>query len=79
MLDLPSVANERFIIVIEPHGPIAGSPFAYLEQAVEIARGVEQTGITVQSINRGAEVFLAGAKLRAVLGDARRQFVNFPR
>ncbi len=45
-----------------PHGPIAGSPFPYLKQALEIARGVEETGITVPSINRGTEMFLTGGR-----------------
>jgi hypothetical protein len=79
MSELPSISFEPFIIVIEPHGPIAGSPFPYLEQALERARGIAQTGITVSSINQGTENFLSGAQLRAVLGNTRTEFVNFPR
>ncbi len=79
MSDLPSVSNEPFIIVVEPHGPILGSPFPYLEQALEVARGVARTGIKVRSINQGTDVFMAGNELEAALGDTRVEFVNFPR
>jgi transcriptional regulator with XRE-family HTH domain len=67
-----------YIIDIDPHGPIDGSPFYSLDQALDAARGLEQGGVKIRSINRGGEI-LKGTKLRAALGkNTRREFINFP-
>ncbi len=66
-----------YMIVVEPHGPL-GNLFVSLDQALDAARGLEQGGVNIRSINKGAKI-LDGAKLRAALGENKqREFVNFP-
>jgi len=79
MRDLPSISFDPYILVIDPIGPIAGSPFATLDQALDAARGLERGGVRIESIMQGPEVFLEGSPLRAAIGeDAQPKFVNFP-
>lgn len=67
-----------YTIVVEPHGPL-GNLFVSLDQALEAARGLEQGGVKIRSINKGAKI-LDGAELRAALGENKQpKFVNFPR
>jgi transcriptional regulator with XRE-family HTH domain len=64
-------------IVVESHGPL-GDSFTSLNQALERARGLEQGGIKIRSINKSTKI-LDGAKLRAALGENKQpKFVNFP-
>jgi hypothetical protein len=78
MSDLPSIPNLPYIIVIDPHGPIEGSPFPFLDQALDAARGLERGGVKIRSINRGIEI-LEGTELRAALGEnTQPEFINFP-
>lgn len=78
MCDLPHVSFEPFRIAIEPHG-LLGNEFLRVEQALETARGLAKTGIRIRAIYQGAERFLDGAELDAVIGETRIEFDNFPR
>lgn len=67
-----------YTILVEPHGPL-GNLFVSLDQALEAARGLEQGGMKIRSINKCIKV-LDGTKLRAALGENKqREFINFPR
>lgn len=78
MSDLPSVSTLPYIIVIEPSGPVEGSPFPSLDQALDAARGLERGGVKICSINKGGEI-LQGPELCAALGEnAKSEFIGFP-
>jgi hypothetical protein len=75
---LPSVSNLPYIIVVDPAGPL-GNEFLTLDQALDTARGLEQSGVRVRSINQGSDI-LEGTELRAALGENEMPaFVNLPR
>jgi hypothetical protein len=76
--DLPSVSFEPFRIEIEPYG-LTGDVFSFVEPALEIAAMLAKTGHKIRAINQGAERFLDGAKLKAVLDETPVEFENFPR
>ena len=75
---LPSVSNLPYIIVVDPAGPL-GNEFLTLDLALDAARGLEQGGVRVRSINQGSDI-LEGTELRTALGENETSaFVNFPR
>jgi hypothetical protein len=67
MSELPSISNAPFIIAVEPIGPIAGSPFTSLGEALETARALQRSDHIIRSISNGKRV-LEGAELRKALG-----------
>lgn len=76
--ELPSISMEPFTVVIEGIGPVEPK-FLNLDQAVNTARGLAQTGVRVQAITQGPEVILGCAELKAALGEMKSEFENFPR
>lgn len=78
MSDLPSISTLPYVIVIDPSGPVEGSPFPSLVQAFDAARGLERGGVEIRSINRSGEI-IEGSELRAALGaNTQSEFINFP-
>jgi hypothetical protein len=69
---------EPFGIVVELIGPVEPK-FSSLDQAVDMARRMAQTGIKIRAINQGIETVLRGSGLQAVLGETESEFANFPR
>jgi hypothetical protein len=76
--ELPSISMEPFGIVIAPIGPLEPK-FSNLDQAVDTARALAQSGMTIQAITQGLETILEGPELQTALGEPRSEFENFPR
>jgi hypothetical protein len=66
MSDLSFIGFAPFTVVIDPIGPVQPT-YARLDQALDIARQLEQTGIHIHSIESDTEI-LEGRELRAALG-----------
>jgi hypothetical protein len=75
--DLPSISMDPFGIIIAPCGPVEPK-FLNLDQAIDAARGLAQTGVTIQAITQGVETVLEGSELQAALGETRSEFEGFP-
>jgi hypothetical protein len=68
MSDLPSISTAPFVIAVEPIGPIIGSPFTSLWEALETARALQRVDHVIRSISNGERV-LEGAELRKALAS----------
>lgn len=73
--ELPSISMEPFGVVIVSIGPVEPK-FLNLDQAVDMARRLAQTGVTIQAITQGHETVLEGPKLEAALGETRSEAVS---
>jgi hypothetical protein len=66
---LPFVSNLPYFIAVDPIGPIEGSPFRSLGEALNGAKMLQNgSGHWIRSINQGDEPILTGSELRAALG-----------